>query len=101
VPNAVASRIEPVVSGVGHWRLRDERIGGYTNAAHAVTTDGAVTLIDPLPLADVDLERLRPARSSRAPFAFPPGVTVSVHFRSTCGTVRDPPVTFVGVPFDA
>jgi hypothetical protein len=41
-PNARASRIEPVVSGVWHWRLQDERIGGCTSAAHAVTTDGAV-----------------------------------------------------------
>lgn len=47
-PTAIAETVEEVVTGVRHWRLRDERIGGHWSAAHAV----AGVLIDPLPLAE-------------------------------------------------
>lgn len=58
-PRAVASRIEEVVPGVWHWRVRDDRIGGATSAAHAVATDsGGVVLLDPLPLAEKALADL-------------------------------------------
>jgi glyoxylase-like metal-dependent hydrolase (beta-lactamase superfamily II) len=45
---------------VWHWRLSDDRIGGSTSAAHAVEHDGAYVLIDPLPLVEVELDRLQP-----------------------------------------
>src|SRR5262245_28100595 len=59
-PKAVASGIDEVTSGVWHWRLADDRIGGHTSAAHAVETSGGAVLIDPLPLADDALEQLAP-----------------------------------------
>jgi glyoxylase-like metal-dependent hydrolase (beta-lactamase superfamily II) len=59
-PRAVAAVVEEVVSGVWHWRIADERIGGGTSAAHAVEGAGGVVLIDPLPLAEEALERLGP-----------------------------------------
>jgi hypothetical protein len=63
-PQAVAESLEEVVPGVFHWRVADERIGGYTSAAHAVRGDGgAFVLIDPLPLDDADLARLAPVEA--------------------------------------
>lgn len=59
-PQAVADRVEEVVPGVFHWRIADERIGGFTSAAHAVADDAGTVLIDPLPLAADELERLEP-----------------------------------------
>jgi glyoxylase-like metal-dependent hydrolase (beta-lactamase superfamily II) len=50
-PHEVAPAVEEVVPGVLHWHLRDDRIGGFISAAHAVTTDDGTILIDPLPLA--------------------------------------------------
>lgn len=63
-PQAVAESLEEVVPGVFHWRVADERIGGYTSAAHAVRgDDGAFVLIDPLALDDADLARLEPVEA--------------------------------------
>ena len=62
-PKTVASRIEEVTAGVWHWQLTDERIGGYTSAAHAVATDDGAVLIDPLPLPEDALDQLAPARA--------------------------------------
>ena len=53
-PSAVAERVEEVVPGVWHWRVRDERIGGDWGCSHAA--DGV--LIDPHRLAEDALERL-------------------------------------------
>ena len=53
-PRGVAERVEEVVPGVWHWRVRDERIGGDWGCSHAV--DGV--LIDPHRLAGDELERL-------------------------------------------
>jgi glyoxylase-like metal-dependent hydrolase (beta-lactamase superfamily II) len=76
---AVASEIEEIAPGVWHWRIEDERIGGHTSASHAVTAASAVTaatdgtaadaapsgtiLVDPLPLSEDALERLRPVEA--------------------------------------
>lgn len=57
-PQAVAESVEEVVPGVWHWRLADDRIGGYVSAAHAVAADDGVVLIDPLPLAEAALPGL-------------------------------------------
>ncbi len=50
-PKAVAERTEQVVPDVRLWSIEDERIGGFTSVAHAVSHDGEVVLVDPLPLA--------------------------------------------------
>ena len=57
-PQAVAESVEDVVPGVWHWHLSDDRIGGYTSAAHAVRSDDGVVLVDPLPVADEALASL-------------------------------------------
>lgn len=63
-PVAVAQELEEVVPGVFSWRVADERIGGFTSAAHAVRgDDGAYVLIDPLPLVDSELARLEPVEA--------------------------------------
>jgi glyoxylase-like metal-dependent hydrolase (beta-lactamase superfamily II) len=59
-PSTVAEELEAVAPGVWHWRLADDRIGGWTSAAHAVEHEGGYVLIDPLPLVDAELDRLRP-----------------------------------------
>jgi glyoxylase-like metal-dependent hydrolase (beta-lactamase superfamily II) len=60
-PQAIANGLEEVVPGVFSWRIADERIGGFTSAAHAVRADdGGYVLIDPLPLADAELAHLEP-----------------------------------------
>jgi glyoxylase-like metal-dependent hydrolase (beta-lactamase superfamily II) len=59
-PKAVAAEVSEVVPGVWHWRIEDERINGFTSAAHAVASDHGVVLIDPLPLAPEALVSLGP-----------------------------------------
>jgi glyoxylase-like metal-dependent hydrolase (beta-lactamase superfamily II) len=50
-PSEVATAVEEVVPGVFHWRIRDERIGGFISAAHAVRGAEGTILVDPLPVA--------------------------------------------------
>jgi glyoxylase-like metal-dependent hydrolase (beta-lactamase superfamily II) len=50
-PREVAPAVEEVVPGVFHWRVSDDRIGGFVSAAHAVRTVEGTVLVDPLPLA--------------------------------------------------
>ncbi len=50
-PREVATAVEEVVPGVFHWHVRDDRIGGFISAGHAVPTDEGTILVDPLPLA--------------------------------------------------
>ncbi len=57
-PRAVADSLEEVVPGVRRWYVADERIGGSEADAHAVAADGAVVLLDPLPLAEEALAQL-------------------------------------------
>jgi glyoxylase-like metal-dependent hydrolase (beta-lactamase superfamily II) len=59
-PPATASDLEEVVPGLFHWRIRNELIGGDLSAAHAVREGDGCVLIDPLPLADEELEQLEP-----------------------------------------
>jgi glyoxylase-like metal-dependent hydrolase (beta-lactamase superfamily II) len=47
-PAAIATKVEEVAPGVWHWRVSDERIGGFLSAAHAVRTQEGTVLIDPL-----------------------------------------------------
>ena len=57
-PKARAKDLEEVVPGVYNWHVRDDRIGGARSDAYAVVDrDGAVVLIDPLP---IDEKLLRP-----------------------------------------
>jgi glyoxylase-like metal-dependent hydrolase (beta-lactamase superfamily II) len=58
-PKAVAETIVTVVPGVWRWHLRDERIGAESDA-HAVRDGAGTVLIDPLPLREAALKRLRP-----------------------------------------
>ena len=63
-PKAEAQALEEVVPGVYSWHIADERIGGFTSAAHAVSGDeGGYVLIDPLPLAEPELARLEPVEA--------------------------------------
>lgn len=58
-PRATAEQLEEVVPGVWRWHVLDDRID-FESDAHAVSADRGAVLIDPLPLADAALERLRP-----------------------------------------
>lgn len=63
-PKAKAKNLEEVVPGVYNWHVRDDRIGGVRSDAYAVVDrDGAVVLIDPLP---IDEKLLRPLGSITA-----------------------------------
>jgi glyoxylase-like metal-dependent hydrolase (beta-lactamase superfamily II) len=62
-PHAVARSLEEIEPGLFHWHVKDERIGGYTSAAHALSTDDGTVLIDPLPLADDALAQLEPVEA--------------------------------------
>lgn len=63
-PKARAKNLEEVVPGVYNWHVRDDRIGGVRSDAYAVVDrDGAVVLIDPLP---IDEKLLRPLGSITA-----------------------------------
>jgi hypothetical protein len=58
-PKAKARKTVEVVPGVHHWSVHDDRIGGASSDAYAVVDeDGAVTLIDPLPIDEQALRRL-------------------------------------------
>jgi len=59
-PKSEATGLTEVCPGVWHWRVEDERIGGHTSAAHAVSSDEGTVLVDPLPLARAALARLAP-----------------------------------------
>lgn len=48
-----------VVPGIHRWTVEDDRIGGVSSDAYAVVSeDGAITLIDPLPIAEEALRKL-------------------------------------------
>jgi hypothetical protein len=57
-PKAKASSLEEVVPGVYHWHIQDERIGARSDAYAVVDRDGAVVLIDPLPIDESLLQPL-------------------------------------------
>jgi glyoxylase-like metal-dependent hydrolase (beta-lactamase superfamily II) len=57
-PHAVAESAEEIVPGVWVWHVADDRIGGFTSAAHAVRGDEGTVLIDPLPLEESALTGL-------------------------------------------
>jgi Metallo-beta-lactamase superfamily len=56
-PKTVAPAIEQVVPGIRRWSIHDERID-FVGAAYAVSVDGGVVMIDPLPLESAALEEL-------------------------------------------
>lgn len=56
-PKAKAKELEEVVPGVYNWHVEDDRIGTRSDAYAVVDRDGAVVLIDPLP---IDEKLLRP-----------------------------------------
>jgi glyoxylase-like metal-dependent hydrolase (beta-lactamase superfamily II) len=58
-PEAVAEVVTPIVPGIWHWHVWDDRIDGESYA-HALTTAEGTILIDPLPLAQEALRRLEP-----------------------------------------
>ena len=58
-PKQRAHETQEVISGLHRWSVRDDRIGGVTSEAYAVVDDdGAVTLIDPLPIDESALRKL-------------------------------------------
>ncbi|MCI0574325.1 MAG: MBL fold metallo-hydrolase, partial [Myxococcaceae bacterium] len=60
-PRAHATRTVEVVPGIRRWSVRDDRIGGADSEAYAVLDDdGAVVLVDPLPLSEGALNALGP-----------------------------------------
>ncbi len=56
-PKARAKHLEEVVPGVYNWHVQDNRIGARSDAYAVVDRDGAVVLIDPLP---IDEKLLKP-----------------------------------------
>ena len=57
-PASEARTLEPVVAGIWHWHLDDDRIGNFISAASAIESEDGAVLIDPLPLAASELGRL-------------------------------------------
>ncbi len=58
-PTQRARKLEPVAPRLYRWSVPDDRIGGVSSEAYAVIAeDGAVTLIDPLPIDDALLREL-------------------------------------------
>jgi glyoxylase-like metal-dependent hydrolase (beta-lactamase superfamily II) len=58
-PKERAHRTVQVIPGIHRWSVSDDRIGGVESDAYAVVAeDGAVTLIDPLPIDDKALRKL-------------------------------------------
>jgi hypothetical protein len=57
-PKAKAKELEEVVPGVYNWHVEDERIGARSDAYAVVDRDGAVVLIDPLPIDELLLRPL-------------------------------------------
>lgn len=59
LPTQRAHEIEQLMTGIHHWSVRDDRIGGVQSDSFAVVAeDGAVTLIDPLPVDEGELRKL-------------------------------------------
>jgi hypothetical protein len=59
-PREIADRVEPVVEGVLHWRIRNSNIGGGISSSHAVLSDGGSVLVDPVRLSEEALAELPP-----------------------------------------
>lgn len=57
-PKARAHKTREVVPGIHQWSVHDERIDAESNAYAVVREDGAVVLIDPLPIDEQALRRL-------------------------------------------
>lgn len=58
-PRTRAHRTDEILPGIFRWSVSDERIGGYNSSAFAVVDDdGAVVLIDPLPIEPRLLRKL-------------------------------------------
>jgi glyoxylase-like metal-dependent hydrolase (beta-lactamase superfamily II) len=61
-PAEIASSAEEVVPGVWHWSIANSNIGGATSSSHMIETPDGAVMVDPVRLADGELERLpRPA----------------------------------------
>ena len=58
-PKQRAQETSEVIAGIHRWSVSDDRIGGVQSEAYAlVDEDGAVTLIDPLPIEESALRKL-------------------------------------------
>src|SRR5581483_3788779 len=84
-PTATAQVAEEFLPGLWHWRLADERIGGFVSASHAFRSDEGTVLVDPLPLAAEAFALLGPVAAIC--------LTASVHQRSAWRLRRE-----LGVP---
>jgi histidinol dehydrogenase len=66
-PQEIAERVELVIDGVWHWRIRNANIGGEISSSHAVAAGGGCVLVDPVRLAPEALAELpRPRRDYAA-----------------------------------
>jgi glyoxylase-like metal-dependent hydrolase (beta-lactamase superfamily II) len=57
-PREIAARAEQVLEGLWHWSIANSAIGGATSSCQAMAVDGGCVLIDPLQLAENQLESL-------------------------------------------
>jgi glyoxylase-like metal-dependent hydrolase (beta-lactamase superfamily II) len=72
-PQAVATTVEEIATGVFYWEVHDERID-FVSSSHAIRAGDGAVLIDPLPLAAAAAEQLGAATAII--------LTASVHQRS-------------------
>lgn len=59
-PTTVAEELTEVASGLWHWRVANDLIGGEWSSSHALSTPEGSVLVDPVPLAEHALARLEP-----------------------------------------
>jgi glyoxylase-like metal-dependent hydrolase (beta-lactamase superfamily II) len=56
-PREVAEKAELVTDGIYHWRIHNSNIGGSISSSHALISDDGLILIDPVRLAQPELEK--------------------------------------------
>src|SRR4051812_29005789 len=56
-PPEVAGSVELVTPGIWHWLVRNSAIGGSPSSSHLIEFGGDCVLVDPIRLADAELER--------------------------------------------
>ena len=80
-PKTRAEAIHPLLPGLWHWGIRDDRLGGYRSDSYAVRTPDGLVVSDALPLSgnamadltDVCAIVMTHANHQRATWSFPRG----------------------------
>lgn len=57
-PREIAARAEPVLEGLWHWSIANSAIGRATSSCQAIAVEDGSVLIDPLQLAEDELDAL-------------------------------------------